>query len=351
MKPVLLRLTTIYFKNYYQVANNWITLLYGFNMKKKEITINILIPVYNVEEYVEECIDSILAQIDSKASVIIMNDASTDSSASIIEGYKKHPQVDVFDAPHNRGLSATRNALFDIAQADYIWFIDSDDLLYENAYLSVMSQLEKLNSDVLSADYVSLRGKKEVRKKAFIGEANKNFINVNSSFLNNIIENNSNHVWNKIFRREVIQDIRFKEGLNFEDILYMTDISLKYFQYSYLRKPVIKYREREGSILKNLDEKYINDYLFAFTYRVENYQRSGKEDSYHYLLYKVYKRYIGLLEKIAKNGQLDLLRDTCNQHHNYFSELYLIVVKELPVHQKIILNMKNSKLKNILKGI
>ena len=351
MKPVLLRLTTIYFKNYYQVANNWITLLYGFNMKKREITINILVPVYNVEEYVEECIDSILAQIDSKASVVIMNDASTDSSASIIEGYKKHPQVDVFDAPHNRGLSATRNALFDMAQADYVWFIDSDDLLYENAYSSVISQLEKLNSDVLSADYVSLRGKKEVRKKAFIGQANKNLNNINNSFLDNIIKNNSNHVWNKVFRREVIQDIRFKEGLNFEDILYMTDISLKYFQYSYLKKPIIKYREREGSILKNLDKKYVNDYLFAFTYRIENYQRDKEEDSYHYLLYKVYKRYIGLLERIAKNGQPDFLKDTYDQYHSYFSELYLIVNKELPLHQRMILNIRNSKLKSIFKGI
>lgn len=111
-------------------------------MNKKDITINILIPVYNVEDYVEECIESILAQIDTRASVLIMNDAATDNSASIIEHYKKHPQVDVFDAPHNRGLSATRNALFDMAQADYVWFIDSDDVMHEGAYTAVMSQLK-----------------------------------------------------------------------------------------------------------------------------------------------------------------------------------------------------------------
>ena len=320
-------------------------------MNKEDLTIGILIPVYNVADYVEECIESILTQIDTRASILIMNDASTDNSAAIIKRFENHPQVQIFDAPYNRGLSATRNALFDMAQTEYIWFIDSDDVMYEGAYKSVMSQIEKLNSDVLCADYVSLRGKKEVKKKAFIGKANKNYINKRNSFLDNIIENNSNHVWNKVFRRQVIQDIRFKEGLNFEDILYMTDISLKSFQYSYLKQPVIKYREREGSILKNLDKKYVDDYLYAFTYRVENYQRDEGKDGYHYLLYKVYKRYIGLLNKIAKNNQEDLLKDTYDQYNKYFSELYLVANKELPIHQRIILNIKRSKLDRILKGI
>ena len=320
-------------------------------MNKEDLKIGILIPVYNVADYVEECIESILTQIDTRASILIMNDASTDNSAAIIKRFENHPQVQIFDAPHNRGLSATRNALFDMAQTEYIWFIDSDDVMYEGAYKSVMSQIEKLNSDVLCADYVSLRGKKEVNKKGFIGTSNKNYINKRNSFLDNIIENNSNHVWNKVFRRQVIQDIRFKEGLNFEDILYMTDISLKSFQYSYLKQPVIKYREREGSILKNLDKKYVDDYLYAFTYRVEKYQRIGENDGYHYLLYKVYKHYIGLLNKIAKNHQEDLLKNTCDQYNKYFSELYLVANKELPIHQKIILNIKRSKLDKILQGI
>ena len=320
-------------------------------MNKEDLTIGILIPVYNVADYVEECIESILTQIDTRASILIMNDASTDNSAEIIKRFKNHPQVQIFDAPHNRGLSATRNALFDMAQTEYIWFIDSDDVMYENAYSSVMSQIEKLNSDVLCADYVSLRGKKEVKKKGFAHKANKNITNNKNSFLDNIIENNSNHVWNKVFRRQVIQDIRFKEGLNFEDILYMTDISLKSFKYSYLKYPVIKYREREGSILKNLDKKYVDDYLYAFTYRVDSYQRDEGKDGYHYLLYKVYKRYIGLLNKIAKNNQEDLLKDTYDEYNKYFSELYLVVNKELPIHQKMILNIKYSKLEKTLKGI
>ena len=321
-------------------------------MNKNDITINILIPVYNVEEYVEECIESILAQIDTRASVLIMNDAATDNSAAIIECYKKHPQVEVFDAPHNRGLSATRNALIDMDQADYVWFIDSDDVMHEGAYTAVMSQLQALHSDVLCADYVSLRGTQEVSKKAFIGAHNKNYKNTNNSFIDNIIKNNSNHVWNKVFKRELIQDIVFKEGVNFEDIYYMTDIALKEFTYSYLKQPVIKYRERAGSIIQSLDKKHINNYLDAFIYRVDNYKKISEANSgYYYLLYKVYKRYIALLLKIDKNNQPVLLKYTYDKYHDCFSKYYLSAFKKLPFYQKLAIHFKKKKINTITKDI
>lgn len=319
-------------------------------MKKKDITISILIPVYNVEKYVEDCIKSILSQIDNRASVLIMNDASTDSSAAIIQAYSNHPQIEFFEAPSNRGLSATRNALFNMTTTDYVWFIDSDDLLYENAYLSVMSQLIELNSDVLCADYVSLRGNSEVRKKGFIGEPNKIFFNAHNRFLDNVIRNNSNHVWNKVFRKTVIKDTPFKEGLNFEDIYFITDVSAKEFSYSYLQKPVIKYREREGSILKNLNKKYVDDYLLAFIYRVKKYQVMNEGYRSSYLLYKVYKRYVGLIKKIADSNQLELLKYTNNEYSSYFSELYSHANSKLPVYSKLILKIKKLQLEKILKA-
>ena len=313
---------------------------------------SILIPVYNVAEYVEACLESILKQIDSHAEVIVMNDAATDNSHEIISRYQNHPQVQILQAPHNRGLSATRNALLPLATGDYIWFIDSDDLMHEGAYTAVMSQLQALHSDVLCADYVSLRGTQEVSKKAFIGTANKNYENINNSFIDNIIKNNSNHVWNKIFKRALIQDILFKEGINFEDIYYMTDIALTNFTYSYLKQPIIKYRERAGSIIQNLDKKHIDNYLDAFIYRVDNYQKISETDSgYYYLLYKVYKRYIALLLKIDKNNQPELLKYTYDKYHDCFSTYYLSAFKKLPFYQKLAIHFKKEKINTIIKDI
>ena len=319
-------------------------------MNKEDLTIGILIPVYNVADYVEECIESILTQIDTRASILIMNDASTDNSTAIIKRFENHPQVQIFDAPYNRGLSATRNTLFDMAQTEYIWFIDSDDVMYEGAYKSVMSQIEKLNSDVLCADYVSLRGKKEVKKKAFIGKANKNYINNNNNFLDNIIQNKSNHIWNKVFRRQLIQDVRFKEGVNFEDIYYITDVSNNHFKFSYLKMPIIKYRERQGSIVQNLNEKYVDNYLSAFQYRIEKYKVvDDNELGFIYLKYKVYKHYAGLITKLDKNKQAQLLSYVDIHYSDYFSKLYSATYNRLSFFQKKIIRLKKSKVDMLFK--
>ncbi|WP_201609813.1 glycosyltransferase family 2 protein [Psychrobacter immobilis] len=319
-------------------------------MNKEDLTIGILIPVYNVADYVEECIESILTQIDTRASILIMNDASTDNSTAIIKRFENHPQVQIFDAPYNRGLSATRNTLFDMAQTEYIWFIDSDDVMYENAYSSVMSQIEKLKSDVLCADYVSLRGKKEVKKKAFLGKANKNYINNNNNFLDNIIQNKSNHIWNKVFRRQLIQDVRFKEGVNFEDIYYITDVSNNHFKFSYLKMPIIKYRERQGSIVQNLNEKYVDNYLSAFQYRIEKYKVvDDNELGFIYLKYKVYKHYTGLITKLDKNKQAQLLSYVDIHYSDYFSKLYSATYNRLSFFQKKIIRLKKSKVDMLFK--
>lgn len=117
-----------------------------------------------------------------------------------------------------------------------------------------------------------------------------------------------------------------------------------------MQKPVIKYREREGSILKNLNKKYVDDYLLAFIYRVKKYQVMNEGYRSSYLLYKVYKRYVGLIKKIADSNQLELLKYTNNEYSSYFSELYSHANSKLPVYSKLILKIKKLQLEKILKA-
>lgn len=279
--------------------------------------ISILIPVYNVADYVEECIDSILKQVDAKTEIILMNDASTDNSFEVISAYGQHSQISILSAPHNRGLSATRNALLPYASGEYIWFIDSDDVMSKGAYKQVLSVLKHKKVDVLCGDYYIWKPTKRTYNKAFLGKSNKIFSNKQESFLSNVIKNNSNHVWNKVFRKELIENISFQEGLKFEDIYYMTDLSAYAFTYSYKRCALIDYRERAGSIVQSMDEKYIDDYLGAFIYRIQawsarNHQLNG------YLLYKSFNRYVSLVKQLAKLSHLPLLKYTMQQYHAVF---------------------------------
>ena len=116
--------------------------------QSKPITISILIPVYNVADYVEECLNSILVQIDDNAEIIVMNDASTDNSWEVLQAYQTHPKITLVQAPHNRGLSGTRNALLPLATNQYVWFIDSDDAMHDGAYTKVVNALASMDIDM-----------------------------------------------------------------------------------------------------------------------------------------------------------------------------------------------------------
>lgn len=292
--------------------------------QSKPITISILIPVYNVADYVEECLNSILAQIDDNAEIIVMNDASTDNSWEVLQTYQTNQKVTLVQAPHNRGLSGTRNALLPLATNQYVWFIDSDDAMHDGAYTKVVNALASMDVDMLGGNYMAWRGDNKRPKKAFVGTANQIINNDSLQFIKNIVENNSNHVWNKIYKRSVIKDIGFQEGKKFEDIYYMTDLSKVIKNFAFIDYPLIDYRERTGSIVQTLDKKYVDDYLGAFLYRIEKFQSKLTSDKEfeNYLYYKTFNRFAGLVKKIEKNANLETLNYVDEKYKNIFNQLF-----------------------------
>ena len=292
--------------------------------QSKPITISILIPVYNVADYVKECLNSILVQIDDNAEIIVMNDASTDNSWDVLQAYQTHPKITLVQAPHNRGLSGTRNALLPLATNQYVWFIDSDDAMHEGAYTKVVNALASMDVDMLGGNYMAWRGDNKRLKKAYVGAANQVINNDNLQFIKNIVENNSNHVWNKVYKRSVIEKISFQQGKKFEDIYYMTDLSKVIKNFAFIDYPLIDYRERTGSIVQTLDKKYVDDYLGAFLYRIEKFQSKLTSDKEfeNYLYYKTFNRFAGLVKKIEKNANLETLNYVDEKYKNIFNQLF-----------------------------
>ncbi|MFW2177029.1 MULTISPECIES: glycosyltransferase family 2 protein [unclassified Moraxella] len=271
--------------------------------------ISILIPVYNVADYVTECMQSILAQIDERANVILMNDGSTDNSREVIEAFSSHPQVTIHDAPHNRGLSATRNALLPFATGEYVWFIDSDDVMHEGAYAKIIERLTDEPVDVLFGDYIAWRGNYRRTKRSFEGRANHVFHNDNESFFRNLVATNSNFVWCKIYKKSVIDNISYQVGKKFEDIYYMADLAEFCQTYSYLKYPLIDYREREGSIVKSMDKQYVDDFLGGYLYAVCQWQSRIDEKTHpdqDFIFYKTYSRFASMVAELDELGRQDL---------------------------------------------
>src|SRR3712207_2427622 len=120
--------------------------------------LSLIVPVYNVEAFVGECLDSILSQAADDVEVIVVEDASTDSSASIVHEYAASDlRVRVITRETNRGLGAARNTGLAAASGDYVLFIDSDDWLADGALPAIAERLTATSPDVLIYDFARAR--------------------------------------------------------------------------------------------------------------------------------------------------------------------------------------------------
>ena len=102
----------------------------------KTIQISVIIPAYNVEQYIQECLDSVISQENIKLEIICINDGSTDSTGAIIEKYVDHFSNIILYSQNNKGLSASRNKGIELASGRYIYFLDGDDKLAEENVLN-----------------------------------------------------------------------------------------------------------------------------------------------------------------------------------------------------------------------
>ncbi|MBE7020160.1 MAG: glycosyltransferase family 2 protein [Ruminococcaceae bacterium] len=233
-----------------------------------DISISIIIPVYNVEKYLEECVDSIISQDFENKEIILVNDGSTDNSPAICDEYaKKHDCIRVVHK-ENGGLSDARNAGLKEAKNQYILFVDSDDYIAKNS-LKAIARV----ADSSRADVILLEAKKFFPDGTSIGigdgiTADK----VRNLSCDEALSNLSEapkfpaSACTKLIKRELFlknENLLFKKGLLSEDI----DWSLKLFciadTFDYCDIDYYYYRQnRQGSITNTLGSKNISDFLY-----------------------------------------------------------------------------------------
>lgn len=217
--------------------------------QESAVFLSIIIPVYNCEKYVSECLDSCLEQDlpPEEYEIICVDDGSTDQSPQILDAYEaKHKNVKVIHK-ENGGASTARNVGIDAATGKYIWFVDSDDLIQENVLSKLKNIIEEHNVDAvyLKAYFFenSLTEEERIKKKQFQ--------------LQPIQELKTEYCTQKLFCREVIETnhIRFLESVTFgEDQLF----NFEFFKHS--RKnitidiPTYFYRSNENSLTHSGDQ-------------------------------------------------------------------------------------------------
>ncbi len=212
--------------------------------------LSILVPVYDVEPYVEECLHSILDQLggDPGIELILLDDRSTDGSAALCERIIADSTANMRLMRHeaNRGLSAARNSMLEAAAGDYVWFIDSDDKMLPGAIESLRAILRLSRPDVVLCDYVRDEG----NRLPTFGEPVRQHHDCTEALIAGVFAKRRMHVWSKIWKRDLFDSmIRFPEGAYFEDVATVPWLMLKARTFYYAADPWIFYRSRPGSII------------------------------------------------------------------------------------------------------
>ena len=246
--------------------------------------VSVIVPVYNVEEYLDKCLTSLVKQTLKEIEIIIVNDGSPDDSQSIINEYqKKFPNIKSF-VKKNSGLSDTRNMGIKNATGEYIAFLDSDDAVRSDMYLKMYEKAKSGNFDIVTSDvkYV-YNDHEEIVKTTPL----KDTSNIRELFIDLYPA-----VCTKIFKRELFtnNNLYFKSGVWFEDVEFMYRLLPYIKKVGVLHEPFYEYLQREKSITSTISPK-IYDYIYNMNGVIDYYKEKGLYDKYQKELEYAYVRY------------------------------------------------------------
>jgi glycosyltransferase involved in cell wall biosynthesis len=236
--------------------------------------ISIIVPVFNVEDFIQENIESILAQSFKDFELILVNDGSSDRSGDICDEFSMKDQRIIVIHKENGGQSSARNRGIDVAKGDYIGFIDSDDWIHKDMYNILYSKAIETDVEIAACNIIQYD--KDDTKHLYCGKTFDLLYDRNSA-MNELYLNErlTFSPCNKLYGRELIEGLRFKEGYILEDMdfayrvihkanrIYYTGQALYNYRYndkSTMRKAFSKKRIDEFEVRKNMYLFYLNNY-------------------------------------------------------------------------------------------
>ena len=215
---------------------------------QQDILVSIIVPVYNVEEYLERCVDSILNQTYGNLEVILVDDGAKDSSGHICDSYaRKDARVRVIHK-ENGGLSSARNAGIDVAAGEYLEFVDSDDWIEPDAVESMLSLAVTNNVELVVGGRYDVKAKTGEKKKGLCPPRTE--VISAEEMVGRMFrwDNCDSAASDKLFHRRLFAQIRFPYGKVCEDVPIMYKIVLDAGRVALLNKPIYNYFHRPGSI-------------------------------------------------------------------------------------------------------
>lgn len=223
--------------------------------------ISVIIPVYNVEQHLAKCLDSVLKQSFRDIEIICVNDGSTDGCAKILKKYEAKDKRLKVITQKNQGLSVARNNGLLRASSDYIAYVDSDDFVHPAFLQKLYDTAQKYKADIVGCDFAKIYNDEDLPNTQNLKPREyspalpvllhrKNFIHFN--------------VWNKLYTRSVIKNIDFVPGIYFEDWVYNSCVFAGAKSFVWLGEKLYGYRISDNSIMRSsFSRKKLDDYVIG----------------------------------------------------------------------------------------
>lgn len=271
--------------------------------------LSIIVPVFNVAQYLRHCLQSLTEQGLEDYEVILVNDASTDNSMGICsEWCLDHPAFQLICHDQNKGLSEARNTGICAAKGDWITFVDSDDFLAPNTLAQVMNHADT-ETDVI--EYPVMERHLSEHPHLLTFSDSNHSVNRKSDATSRSIdfkqwlsEGGHKHcyAWNKIYRATLWQDVRFPKGRYYEDMLTIPLILKKARSIKQCNDGVYYYCDRRGSICNTPSDRVLTAYIEAYAHLLSMPESEGNYDLYlrAYNAELNYKKVMGRKANIIK---------------------------------------------------
>ena len=236
------------------------------------IKLSIIVPIYGVEQYLRKCVDSLLAQAYEDYEIILVDDGSPDACPQICDSYAAaYKNIHVVNR-ENGGLSAARNSGIEVAQGEYIMFVDSDDYIEPNVLNGLLAQVERDNLDVLRYRLQYVNPQYEVfnpyKSDPFKGNDYSEMPTDGVSFLNSRMST-ACYAWAFVIKRELLDGCIFTPGIYFEDTDWTPRMLCKAKRVASTKTVVYNYLMREGSITnavnRSKQKKVLDDKMHLIT--------------------------------------------------------------------------------------
>ena len=306
----------------------------------KNDLVSIIVPVYNVEEILERCVESILKQSYKNIELILVDDGSHDKCPEMCDEYKRQDKRVRVIHKENGGQATARNAGIKIAKGKYVCFVDSDDYVAKDYVKKLYSVISKSNLDFVACNYKRIYNDKVQECK------------INKFNIDNFI---TPAPWNKIFKKEVFNEIKFPEGVYYEDLGIFPMIYCKYPNYKIIEDSLYFYVQNPNSTMYKKNDKifdiykiFENDYKFisknnkkllpnlemAYIFHgiIGTSYRAAKCKGFTYKKFKEIKEHVNkLFPKWKKNKDINHLSFVYKIYLNlyYYCDLLIFILLKL----------------------